>query len=59
MRHALPQGWRVRLAPDHWAVAEGTAPITVPVTATALVTACTLFLISLDPLLAALPDTRL
>ena len=58
MRNALPPGWRVRLAPDHRAVVESKAQITLPVTATALVTACTLFLIALDPLLAVLPEAR-
>jgi hypothetical protein len=57
LRRELPDGWRLRLLPDHSAVMETAAAITLPVTAVELVTALTQFLLNLTPYLDLLDET--
>ena len=55
----LPESWRVRLLPDHRAMLDVQVEIELPITATALVTECTLFLLTLAPYLEVLEGTGL
>ncbi len=53
----VPPLWRLRLSADHTVLMEATAPLTLPVSATALVTEITLFLLALAPYLEVM-DTE-
>jgi len=59
LRRALPDGWRLRLLPDHSAVMEADAAVALPVTAVELITALTQFLLNLTPYLDLLDETGL
>jgi len=50
----LPAGWRLRLMPDHSVVVEAQTELVLPVSAIALVTEMSLFLLSLAPYLDVL-----
>jgi hypothetical protein len=52
----MPQGWRMRLQPDHSARVEAERAVSLPVTATALLTAFTCFLLDLAPYLDMLAE---
>jgi hypothetical protein len=50
----VPQRWRLRLSADHSVLMEAIAPLVLPVSAIALVTEITLFLLTLTPYLEVL-----
>jgi hypothetical protein len=50
----LPEGWKMRLSPDHSVVFEAQAVLVLPVSAISLVTQVSMFLLSLNPYLDAL-----
>ena len=52
----LPDGWRIRLTPDHQFRLEVQAEVQPPTTATAMVTELTGFLLNLAPYLDALEE---
>lgn len=56
MREALPEAWRLALTPDHAIRLTAETDLELPPTATRLVTAATLFVLALDPLIDALED---
>ena len=56
---ALPDTWRLGLAPDHGVVLEATTPVAAPVTATALISEATMFLLTLAPYLDVLDEAGL
>lgn len=53
---SLPEGWRVRLMPDHQFRLEVQTEMQMPTTATALVTELTSFVLRLDPYLDVLDE---
>jgi hypothetical protein len=59
LRRELPDGWRLRLLPDHSAVMKTDAAVALPVTAVELVTALTRFLLKLTPYHDLLDETGL
>jgi hypothetical protein len=48
---ALPQGWRLRLMPDHRVRLEADTPLPHPATATGIISAMVRFVLELDPYL--------
>ena len=56
LRAALPGGWRLRLAPDHAIHLEAEAELGAAPTVTRIVSAATLFVLALDPLLDLLEE---
>lgn len=54
MPRRLPQGWSLRLLPDHRIRLEAAAPLDSPANATALVAALVRFALALDPYLDTL-----
>jgi hypothetical protein len=50
----LPQGWSMELSPDHSVLVASTTPIQLPISAVALVSKVTLFLLTLAPYLDVL-----
>lgn len=52
----LPAGWRMRLLADHRIHLRSDTPLTLPVTATALITQLTRFLLALSPYLDLLDE---
>jgi hypothetical protein len=56
LREALPEAWRLRLAPDHAIHLEAEAELGAAPTVTRLVTAATLFVLALDPVLDLLEE---
>jgi hypothetical protein len=55
----LPEGWRVGLAADHRVLLEAERHASLPITATALVSEITTFLLTLAPYLDVLEETGL
>ena len=53
---AVPPDWRVSLGADHCVRLETAAMITLPITAAALITEITVFLLALDPYLELLDE---
>jgi hypothetical protein len=53
----MPEGWKVRLAPDHRVCLEADMPIGLPLTAVALLTMVTRFALDLAPYLDLLDET--
>jgi len=53
---SLPPEWRVSLLADHRVILEATPPITLPMTAAALLTELTCFLLALSPYLDLLDE---
>lgn len=51
---AMPAGWSVRMSPDHQPLLAAETEVVFPITAAALVTALTAFLIDLSPYLDVL-----
>ncbi|WP_149540782.1 hypothetical protein [Siccirubricoccus phaeus] len=51
MRNALPEGWRLRLLPDHRIRIEAEAPFADPPTAVSLVSSMVRFALEIDPYL--------
>jgi hypothetical protein len=56
LRSALAEGWRLSLSPDHGIHLEAEAELGGAPTATRLVTAATLFVLALDPVLDLLEE---
>jgi hypothetical protein len=56
---SLPEGWRIGLAADHRVILEAERRASLPMTATALVTEITCFLLELAPYLDVLDETGL
>jgi hypothetical protein len=56
LREALPEGWRVRLTPDHAVHLETEATLGRPTTATRLVTEATRFVLTLTPCIELLDE---
>ena len=54
-----PQAWHVRLSADHRVWLEADTPIAMPITAAALITEITRFLLELTPYLDLLDETGL
>jgi len=54
---SLPEGWRVRLLPDHRIQLEAATPVRPAATATTLVAAMVRFALALDPYLDRLDST--
>lgn len=54
---AAPRGWRIGLRPDHQLLLRATSAIPLPITAVALVTEITAFLLALSPYLDLLDET--
>lgn len=56
LAHAVPPGWHLRLAPDHRIWLEVETPIGLPITAAALLTEITCFVLQLGPYLDLLDE---
>jgi len=56
LRGLLPEGWGLRLTPDHAIHIQAEAPLDRPPTATRLVAAATGFLLALAPIVALLEE---
>jgi len=56
---SLPESWRVGLTPDHRALIQTEVRLPLPVTAADLITAVTVFLLTLGPYLDFLDEDRL
>lgn len=54
---AAPPGWHIGLRPDHQLLLQATSAIPLPITAVALVTEITAFLLTLSPYLDLLDET--
>ncbi|HET8996972.1 MAG TPA: hypothetical protein VFN42_09915 [Acetobacteraceae bacterium] len=54
----LPQHWQLMLLPDHRVLLESSAEVTLPITASGLLTELTVFLLTLAPYLDALVALR-
>ncbi len=55
----LPEGWRIGLAADHRVLLEAECRASLPITATALISQVTTFLLALAPYLDVLDETGL